>query len=38
MMAVEQVVKPQFYTFMLLRRFQHCAGHTMTGSWKGTGK
>ena len=23
--------------FFVLRRFQHCTGHIMTGSWKGRG-
>ena len=26
-----------FYLFGVLRRFQHCTGHIMTGSWKGRG-
>ena len=25
------------YLFEVLRRFQHCTGHIMTGSWKGRG-
>ena len=25
------------YLFGVLRRFQHCTGHVMTGSWKGRG-
>ena len=25
------------YLFGVLRRFQHCTGHIMTGSWKGRG-
>ena len=25
------------YLFWVLRRFQHCTGHIMTGSWKGRG-
>ena len=25
------------YLFGLLRHFQHCTGHIMTGSWKGRG-
>ena len=25
------------YLFGVLRRFQHCTGHIMTGSWKGKG-
>ena len=25
------------YLFGVLRRFQHCTGHTTTGSWKGRG-
>ena len=25
------------YLFGVLRRFQHCAGHITTGSWKGRG-
>ena len=29
---------PSFiYLFGVLRRFQHCTGHIMTGSWKGRG-
>ena len=26
------------YLFGVLRCFQHCTGHIMTGSWKGRGK
>ena len=26
-----------FFLFGVLRRFQHCTGHIMTGSWKGRG-
>ena len=26
-----------FYLFGVLRRFQHCIGHIMTGTWKGRG-
>ena len=25
------------YLFAVLRHFQHCAGHTTMGSWKGRG-
>ena len=28
---------PSIYLFAVLRRFQHCTGHIMTGSWKGRG-
>ena len=28
---------PNEYLFEVLRRFQHCAGHITTGSWKGRG-
>ena len=32
-----EVVNLFIYLFGILRRFQHCTGHIMTGSWKGTG-
>ena len=31
------LAKLSFYLFGVLRRFQHCTGHIMTGSWKGRG-
>ena len=31
------LIREFIYLFGVLRRFQHCTGHIMTGSWKGRG-
>ena len=33
----KEVMSWFIYLFGVLHRFQHCAGHIMTGSWKGRG-
>ena len=35
--ACYKYIKACIYLFGVLRRFQHCTGHIMTGSWKGRG-